>query len=421
MWTRICNLQAEANLPPLHTRIQIKNTHTITKTLLQRPNSYLAKRIKEDLHKHPDLPKPNTYTTTLLNCIEACGMSTTIAQIQADSPDPNFSKPAPWEPFPANIIYTKLPLSKSNCSPATLKASAETTIAISTQPGGITYYTDGTVDPITGSTGAGVYSSRLTASWRTSNSCSTLQTELTAIRLTLQYSLQSEEGPVTIITDSKSSLQALQQKGFRENKNLLSNIIHLLHQHQRQGRPVNLSWIPSHINIHGNDMADEMAKNSLSSTTITTHIQPSLSQYKNLTNHIPKKAILNNLNHWINQGSASSTWYKNTTKLTPPPIDRYTPRNLAVIISRLRLGYKCCWEVVQPREMQCQYCDTSPCHPLYHYLLECPTTHTFRTNLNNLVQASHPNAAKDASIVAQHILSNLDTHQNTLTNHPPPR
>ena len=421
MWTRICNLQAETHLPPLKTRIQIKNCHTIIKTLLQRPHSFLASRIKTELARHPDLPRPNTYAATLGDCIRECNMAAKMAGIQPDLGCPNLIKPAPWETFPAKIFYTKLPNNKNSCTPLQLKTAAQASILAASQDGGITYYTDGTVDPPSGLTGAGVYSENFTAAWRTSNTCSTLQTELTAIRLTLLHSIQCEEGPITIHTDSKSSLQALQQKHFRENNQLLSNIIHLLCLHRNAGRPVILNWMPSHINIYGNDMADEMAKSAIHSNTISTHIQPSLSQYKNLTKNIPHSNIIQNLNLWVENNSPSAYWYKNTTKLEPPPVDKFTPRKIAVILYRLRLGYKCCWEVIQPMERECSHCTATPLHPLYHYLLECPATASLREGLGTLVGSNNPEATINAIRVAQHILSNPEAHYNILQNHPPPR
>lgn len=50
------------------------------------------------------------------------------------------------------------------------------------------YYTDGTVDPDTKTTRTAVHSSTITGSWRTSNSASTMQTELIAIKQALTHS-----------------------------------------------------------------------------------------------------------------------------------------------------------------------------------------------------------------------------------------
>ncbi|KAK7069302.1 hypothetical protein SK128_012742 [Halocaridina rubra] len=93
-----------------------------------------------------------------------------------------------------------------------------------TQTEGISCYTDGTVNTNIPATGAAVYSERFIPYWRLSDSCSTLQTELYAIKMALQYSIQNERGPVTIHTDSLSSVQALQQYRFKENIKLLSSI-----------------------------------------------------------------------------------------------------------------------------------------------------------------------------------------------------
>ena len=126
------------------------------------------------------------------------------------------------------------------------------------------------------------------------------------------------QSPSTLIP--KSSLRALQQKSYKQNTQLLKQITHLLYQHNTLGRPVILNWIPSHIGIYGNDQADEMAKQSLNLTYITTKIQPSLSQYKGYTKHIPQQTIIQNLNYWVDQNSPTATWYKNTTELQPPPL-----------------------------------------------------------------------------------------------------
>ena len=422
MWTRICNLQAESNLPPLATRIKIKNTHTITKTLLQRPNSLLAKRVNEDLNMHPELAKPNNYASTLGSCIKHCNLETTLKNIKADIPSNVLQAPAPWEDFPAIIHYTQLPAGKNNCSTTTLKNYAERSISSVEKPNSAIYYTDGTVDPATGKSGAGVYSQKLTASWRTSNSCSTLQTELTAIKLTLNFSITQDDTDIVIHTDSKSSLQALQNRRPKENVILIKQIINLLCLHKGRGKQVTLNWIPSHLGIYGNDQADKLAKESIISNSIASIIQPSLSQYKGLTKSIPRRDILQHLNYWVDNHSASAQWYKSTTNLTPSPTDKFTPRDVAVMAACLRLGYLSCWQVIQPINPQkCKHCEVIPPFSLFHYLLECPSTHTFRANLGVLVDSHHTEAKNHAIKVAQNILSNLDSHIQTLREFELPR
>ena len=51
----------------------------------------------------------------------------------------------------------------------------------------VNYYTDGSILQDEHLSGAAVFSNNFTASWRLSNTCSTLQTELVAIRQALLY------------------------------------------------------------------------------------------------------------------------------------------------------------------------------------------------------------------------------------------
>ena len=124
---------------------------------------------------------------------------------------------------------------------------------------------------------------------------------------------------------------------IKENKNLISHIHTLITQHTNQNRPITLNWIPSHINIAGNEKADELAKTTNQIDHIQIHIQPSLQQIKNKTKHIGKTELTNNVKLWVEHNSETAKWYYNVTELIPPPIDKYTPRELSVIIHRLRL------------------------------------------------------------------------------------
>ena len=81
---------------------------------------------------------------------------------------------------------------------------------------------------------------------------------------------------------------------------------------------------------------------------------------------------MEDIQNWVNQNSPSARWYHMTSDLQPPPIDKYTPRSLAVIIHRLRLGYKASWEIVDGIYRPCQHCHDVLQHPLLHYLWNVP-------------------------------------------------
>ena len=275
-------------------------------------------------------------------------------------------------------------------------------------------------DPTTNTAGAAVYSDTYTASWRTSDTSSTLQTELVAIHKTLQYSINHGHTNVTIHTDSKSALLTLQRTKQKENTHLIYDIKTLLLQHKTAGRKVTLNWIPSHIGIPGNDKADELAGTTKHIDRVQITMPLSILTIKNTLKQTNRTNIEKEVTHWANNNSRSAQWYTEATKFESPPIYRDTPRHLAVTIHRLRLGYKANWEIVEPIIRPCEHCQTQTEYPLLHYLLQCPTTQSLRPNMQALDPAN-PEANRIAAGQVKDIMDNIETHIQTLTDFPPPR
>ena len=344
MWSRLCNIRMESNLPTLRNRVAAKNSAIIAKALLSDRDFFTRRRAITELNRHPDIQGPNTYIKGLVKCTMDLGMTNAVQFLQLDAVDPNHRIP-PWESSTARFNFTALPTSKNDCTHQALLSTAAEAIRLSEDPGCTSFYTDGTVDPDTFTSGSAVFSTVFTASWRTSNGASTMQTELVAILHALNFSFENGEGPVTIHTDSKSSVQALQKVKYKENKTLISSVKWRLYQHKLNNRTVTINWIPSHIGIEGNEKADELAKSTKFIDRVQYTIQPSLQQVENLLKNPVQEALVQDIHFWVNQESPS--WYKMTTELKPPPINKYTPRHLAVIIHRLYLGYKANWEIIE--------------------------------------------------------------------------
>ena len=86
--------------------------------------------------------------------------------------------------------------------------------------------------------------------------------ELYAICKALLYADTLEHTPngVAILSDSKSSLQALGKGGTRNRSTLQQEALYLAHKLIAKGCDVTLMWLPSHTGIRGNDLADQAAK-----------------------------------------------------------------------------------------------------------------------------------------------------------------
>ncbi|XP_068246704.1 uncharacterized protein [Palaemon carinicauda] len=243
------------------------------------------------------------------------------------------------------------------------------------------YFTDGSVDRSIPATGAAVVSSNYVANWRVSDHASTLQTELVAIAKALADSL-GRQGDTTIHTDSKGAIQAITNNKIIENVRLLTTIRATAQIYAQRSRKIALDWIPSHVGVQGNEAADR----------VKTDV---------------REAALG--------GSMTARWYTQVTGMDPHGISRDTDRRLAVIIHRLRLGYKCSWQIVGDEERPCQHCETQPAEdPLDHYPLHCPNTTLLRQDLP-------ANPPVTAEAVTKHILENIPTYRAYLTSYPPPR
>ena len=290
-----------------------------------------------ELPKHPKALGPNTYGRSLINSPRDLGIIDTLKSLKPDQTEFNVQIP-PWDSTLTTFKFTELPMAKHNCSPQLLQRVASRAIQESQEPGCTVYYTDGTVDPDTNTSGAAVYSEQYTACWRVSDGASTMQTELVAITQALLYSSTHGVGPVTIHTDAKSALQALQQATVAENKSLIMHLKLLLLLHKHQNRRVTLNWIPSHIGIPGNDNADDLAKTTKFIDRVQIIVQTSLQQVRNMLKEPTHRKMIQDVHHWAENNSYSARWYRMACNLETPPISKHTPRKLAVIIHKLRLG-----------------------------------------------------------------------------------
>ncbi|GBO33953.1 hypothetical protein AVEN_273757-1 [Araneus ventricosus] len=88
--------------------------------------------------------------------------------------------------------------------------------------------------------------------------CSVLRSELFAIREALDFALCFETSDTYILTDSKSSIQYLRnwtKISEKIGQEIISKIVSL----SQKSRDC-IQWIPSHVEVFGNEVADLLAK-----------------------------------------------------------------------------------------------------------------------------------------------------------------
>lgn len=172
----------------------------------------------------------------------------------------------PWETFDnLSIRYVELEKKKSEYKPQELRRmSLEQIEAIDTD---LTVYTDGSTSGNQEKGGAGIYihdrnGETITTMCEPAGTyCSSYSGECMALLHTLKWIARSEiewkEGKsILICTDSRSLTDALKQGNWKDTDHWLRESKRTLIGIKSQ---ITLMWIPSHVDIPGNEKADELA------------------------------------------------------------------------------------------------------------------------------------------------------------------
>jgi len=197
-------------------------------------------------------------------------------------------------------------------------------------------YTDGSLCQQTQKAACGIYvpKENIETSWSLSSTTSILTAELTAIWKALTSFWQSEYELISIITDSRSSIQVI--KNYRTSSSpLVSAIVEEIYGYNSAGTKVEFIWIPSHCKIGGNERADRLAQQGLTAPTAGT--------YKNKINKNEKIAtfrmqwtqdLLTQMKKNSSNVAVSSRWL-----LNPLPWHQHKNRRVQVALFRLRSNH----------------------------------------------------------------------------------
>ena len=131
-------------------------------------------------------------------------------------------------------------------------------------------YTDGSKND-SGGSGIAIFSdNNLTATlkYRLNGHCSNNYVEQMAILKAFEYIqyLKADEKTVLVYTDSQITLQLLQNQ--KKHTHIIEQIRTKVIEMEEQEQLVEFSWIKAHMEHHGNELADQLAKEAVSSKTI---------------------------------------------------------------------------------------------------------------------------------------------------------
>ena len=191
--------------------------------------------------------------------------------------------------------------------------------------------------------------------------------EATAITLALDYyrHMDHVQHDVVFYSDSMSWLQAIE--GEDTENSLICHIMNLLWALSDKGARVRFCWVPSHCGIEGNEVVDQLAKETLEhdiNPLTTVHyadLKPSVNSY------IKQEAQTK----WDVSIHGRDLYLVKPT-LGPPKKFQHLTRAEEVVITRLRIGHtKATKSHILSRgpPTTCQHCGQTL--TLEHMLLEC--------------------------------------------------
>lgn len=299
---------------------------------------------------------------------------------------------APWNESNIEINIPRLPCRKSDMAITVMRANYLEVIATMSEDNSIIdqVYCDGSLCTITGRAGAAI---TIHNQWEGSQNCekiarlhdwaSSTQSELLAILIGLK-TIEERRNNTLIISDSMAALHSLTSKNA-VHATLVERIRKSIHRIKSYGVTVMFVWMPSHINISGNERADVLAKQASQKESIDYNLGLSIKQIKSIIKQ--KQSQVASIARREEQDlSRSIRWYNGIVSKTSFTYGRkHLSRHRETVHARIRLGYHYLWQFTNDI-LNCKVCNSPGGHTLSHYVMECPAIAEFRsTDCNSML------------------------------------
>ena len=266
---------------------------------------------------------------------------------------------SPWEDLP----YTCRAVGTRTMSPDAMRMQALQYINNPCPDATRTYYTDGSSNERR--VGAAFVTEERQIFIRLNDDATVLDAEMTAIFAALVDALDHGVVPV-IHTDSLNAVHILRTIK-RQTNTTAHNIARVAESFQR--KPI-INWVPAHVGIPGNELADRAAKKALRRRNVKLEVNRS--QYKAACQIRVKAAAANQRQVDYNAG-VETQWHK-TLKLDASQrkhlmmMDRGTQK----AIWKLRFRSKTYAQAARQEDAHCKHCDSNVSCICDHWLHECP-------------------------------------------------
>ena len=274
----------------------------------------------------------------------------------------------PWKYAPAQVDLTLSEVKKDDLPPCVQRARALEHIA--SYDGFISVFTDGskTEDGV----GCAFVAGRDTRTFSLPSSASVFSSELVAIEKALCFIEVSDNLSYLILSDSLSSLLAIRR--FNPDNPIVQDILSRLTSVEQSGKTIKFCWIPSHVGITGNELADAAARRAAAAPCLRRLPLPARDFYPAIQTFTMSSWQA----EWHLQGSGKLRSVKPT--LEPWQSCFQSNRHQEVALCRLRIGHTYATHGYLLRGEEQPTCSRCAV-PLTvsHVLLSCPLAEPNRT------------------------------------------
>ena len=170
---------------------------------------------------------------------------------------------------------------------------------------------------------------------RLSEGVSVYTTELLAIIWAMQWVEEVRPGPVVICSDSASVLMTLRERGLGARSDLMVELLTLMHRIEQAGELVGFLWVPAHVGIEGNELADGAAKRTLRREKVDVKVRLGLTECRSII----KRNIMAVWQEEWDREKKGRHYYSLQKSVTRSQCFLGKERRHTVMMTRLRLGH----------------------------------------------------------------------------------
>lgn len=366
------SMQIISSCPPLYLR-RLKYLLNYTLKILALQNHPLYEKITNRTKINHFLAKSEKYYPFYVRAAQEFDKITSKYLLTTDSIDNIIiADTPPWSLSDLKVDYSLAYCNKRDMTPIEVHQKY-LELRNTTYKNHLCLYTDGSV--INEKAGFAVFGENLVISKRIHNYSSIYTSELLAIKTCIE-NLENIDQRTLIISDSKSALQGLQDP-FSSNtiinrtRETITNL---------PNNEICFLWIPSHLNINGNETVDALAKNSLNEN-ISTEYKYNYSDYR----QIIRKYIFDLWNDmWQNNQTAKL--YKIQKNVSHKFNSSILSKQDFIRLNRLKIGHCLFSHRHIIEKTQPPLCNCGQTLDVFHIFNECRLHHENRVkyNINNI-------------------------------------